>query len=44
MDGAFVWENMISVTVNRLRRKIKPDTANPVYIQNVFGQRDVFGE
>lgn len=34
----------VSVTVNRLRRKIEPDGANPVYIKNVFGQGYVFGE
>ena len=44
VDGAFVGENTVSVTVNRLRRKIEPDGANPVYIKNVFGQGYVFGE
>jgi len=44
VDGAFVGENTVSVTVNRLRRKIEPDGADPVYIKNVFGQGYVFGE
>lgn len=44
VDGAFVGENTVSVTVNRLRRKIEPDPANPIYIKNIFGQGYVFGE
>lgn len=44
MDGAFVGENTVSVTVNRLRKKIEPDSADPIYIKNVFGQGYVFGE
>ena len=44
VDGTFVGENTVSMTVTRLRRKIEPDAANPVYIKNVFGQGYVFGE
>lgn len=44
VDGAFVGENTVSVTVNRLRKKIEPDAAEPIYIKNVFGQGYVFGE
>ena len=44
VDGTFVGENTVSMTVTRLRRKIEPDAANPAYIKNVFGQGYVFGE
>lgn len=37
VDGQFVVENTVSVTVNRLRRKIEPDAGRPIYIKNVFG-------
>ena len=37
MDGQFVVDNTVSVTINRLRRKIKPDGERQGYIQNVFG-------
>lgn len=37
VDGQFVVDNTVSVTINRLRRKIEPDAKKPVYIQNVFG-------
>lgn len=37
VDGMFVGENTVSVTVNRLRKKIESDAANPVYIKNKFG-------
>lgn len=43
-DGAFVGENTISVTINRLRKKIETDSATPVYIKNVFGIGYRFGE
>lgn len=37
-DGEFVDENALSVTINRLRRKLEPDIKNPCYIQTVYGQ------
>lgn len=44
LDGLFVGENTVSVTINRLRRKIEPDVSSPVFIRNLFGQGYVFGE
>lgn len=37
LEGQFVVDNTVSVTINRLRKKIEPDTRQPVYIKNVFG-------
>lgn len=44
LDGNFVEENTVSVTINRLRKKLgkKPDGSE--YIKNVFGMGYVFGE
>ena len=42
--GSFVEENTVNVTLNRLKKKIEPDPANPVYIRNVFGLGYTFGE
>ena len=36
-EGAFVEENTVNVTLNRLKKKIEPDTSNPIYITNLFG-------
>lgn len=36
--GEFVDENALSVTVNRLRKKLEPDGEGPHYIQTVYGQ------
>lgn len=44
IDGMFVGENTISVAVNRLRKKIEPDAAHPIFIKNIFGQGYLFGE
>lgn len=44
VQGAFVEENTVNVTLFRLRKKIEPDPANPVYIKNVFGLGYTFGE
>lgn len=43
-QGAFVEENTVNVTLSRLRKKIEPDPANPIYIKNVFGLGYTFGE
>ncbi len=37
VDGEFVVDNTVSVTVNRLRKKIEANAKQPVYIRNVFG-------
>ena len=44
VQGSFVEENTVNVTLSRLRKKIEPDPANPVYIKNVFGLGYTFGE
>lgn len=44
MDGQFVVDNTVSVTINRLRRKIEPDGERQGYIQNVFGLGYRIGE
>ena len=44
LDGEFVSENTVSVTIRRLRRKIEPDMSRPVYIRNVFGLGYRMGE
>lgn len=44
VDGMFVGENTVSVTVNRLRRKIEPDASQAIYVKNVFGQGYLFGD
>ena len=44
VDGLFVGENTVSVTVNRLRRKIEPDPSRPVFIKTLFGVGYLFGE
>ena len=43
-EGAFVEENTVNVTLNRLKKKIEPDPKHPVYIRNVFGMGYTFGE
>lgn len=43
-QGAFVEENTVHVTLNRLKKKIEPDPENPVYIRNVFGLGYTFGD
>lgn len=37
LSGQFVVDNTVSVTINRLRKKIEPDAGQPDYIKNVFG-------
>lgn len=37
VEEVYVEENTVNVTLNRLKKKIEPDPANPVYIKNVFG-------
>jgi two-component system, OmpR family, phosphate regulon response regulator OmpR len=37
IDGSAVSERTVDVQINRLRRKIEPDPANPVYLQTVRG-------
>ena len=44
LDGEFVSENTVSVTIGRLRKKIEPDPGRPDYIRNVFGLGYRMGE
>ena len=44
VDGQFVGEGTVSVTVNRLRKKIDICPGQESYIQNVFGLGYRFGE
>lgn len=44
LEGEFVVENTVSVTVNRLRKKIELDGEAPRYIRNVFGLGYCLGE
>lgn len=44
VDGQFVVDNTVSVTINRLRKKIEPDEKQPRYIKNVFGLGYRIGE
>lgn len=44
LEGEFVSENTVSVTIRRLRKKIEPDMSRPVYIRNVFGLGYRMGE
>ena len=37
LDGQFVVDNTVSVTINRLRKKIETDAGSPIYLKNVFG-------
>ena len=44
LDGQFVVDNTVSVTINRLRKKIEPDAKQPIYIKNVYGLGSRIGE
>ena len=44
LDGQFVVDNTVSVTINRLRKKIEPDAKQPIYIKNVYGLGYRIGE
>ena len=37
IDGDFVNDNTLTVYIRRLRNKIEPDPANPIYIKTVRG-------
>lgn len=43
-DNQFVDSHAVTVVMNRLRKKIEQDPANPVYIRNIFGIGYTFGE
>ena len=43
-EGAFVEENTVNVTLGRLKKKIEPDPAHPIFIKNVFGLGYTFGK
>lgn len=44
LDGQFVVDNTVSVTINRLRKKIESDAKQPIYIKNVYGLGYRIGE
>lgn len=44
MDGNFVEENTLFVTMKRLRKKIEVNSAEPVYIRTVYGIGYIFGD
>ena len=44
IDGNFVGDNTVSVTINRLKKKIGKTADGMEYIRNVFGMGYVFGE
>ena len=44
IDGQFVEENTVSVTIGRLRRKIGDQKVQKALIKNVFGAGYRFGE
>ena len=44
VNGQFVVDNTVSVTINRLRKKIEPDAKQPIYIKNVYGLGYRIGE
>lgn len=43
-EGSFVEDNTVNVTLARLKKKIEPDPANPIFVKNVFGLGYMFGE
>ena len=43
-EGNFVEENTLSVTINRLRKKIEPNPGTPIFVRNIFGMGYTFGE
>lgn len=44
VDGAFVVDNTVSVTINRLRKKLDLREQDSGYIRNVFGLGYRIGE
>lgn len=44
IDGNFVGDNTVSVTINRLKKKLGKTEEGMEYIRNVFGMGYVFGE
>lgn len=44
VDGQFVVDNAVSVTINRLRKKLGTESGKPEYIKNVFGLGYRMGE
>lgn len=44
MDGNFVEENTLFVTMKRLRKKIEANPSEPVYIRTVYGIGYIFGD
>lgn len=44
IEGNFVDEHVISVVVNRLRKKLEDNSEDAIYIKNVFGVGYTFGD
>lgn len=44
IEGNFVEEHAVIVTINRLRKKIEKQDKNPIYIKNIFGVGYTFGD
>jgi len=44
IEGNFVEEHAVIVTINRLRKKIEKHDKNPIYIKNIFGVGYTFGD
>lgn len=43
-EGNFAEEHVVSVSVNRLRKKIEKNVDKPVFIRNIFGLGYTFGD
>lgn len=43
IEGDFVNDNTVSVTINRLKKKIERNSNSPDFIRNIFGMGYVFG-
>lgn len=44
IDENFVDQHVVTVVINRLRKKIEPNMKEPIYIKNIFGIGYTFGE
>ncbi len=44
MNGIFVEENTLFVTIGRLRKKVEENPSDPIYIKTVYGIGYIFGD